>query len=129
MAGKTFRIEKDVKKEVKRLLDQHKWFWWVTPTGGFGASGISDILAFRGGVFMALETKFGFGKTTALQKGFLSSIAAEQGFSMVVNEKNIGWFAVFLQAFDAAVAAQPEQPKPEDGAAMLNAIKALTEGY
>jgi hypothetical protein len=125
---RTFRIEGDVKKEVKRLLDKHKWFWFMPPANGFGRSGISDILALRGGVFMAVETKFGKKKPSAMQVGFLQSIHIETGFAFVVSDLNMRWFAVWLEAFDASCAAVKVggQPAPEDGAMMLDAIKQLT---
>lgn len=123
------RIERDVKREVKKLLDEHKFFWWMTPANGFGVSGVSDILAFKSGVLIAIETKFGSRKTTAQQRGFLNSIQAENGFAFVVNEKNLDWFAGFLRVFDATVVEQAKgnKPSPEQGAYLLNAIKAMTE--
>ena len=123
--------EKDVKREVKKLLDLHKWFWWMPPANAFGKSGISDFHALRDGVFMVIETKHGKNIPTAMQKGFLNSIAAESGFSFVVDDHTMTWFAVWLQAFDASIEAttQSKEPLPEDGAAMLNAMKALTEDY
>lgn len=125
------RIERDVKREVKKLLDDHKFFWWMTPANGFGATGISDILAFKSGVLIAIETKFGSRKTTAQQRGFLHSIQAENGFAFVVNEKNLDWFRGFLEVFDKTVieTAKGGKVSPDDGAYLLNAIKELTEGF
>lgn len=127
---KVFKNEADVKKEVKKLLDAHKWFWWMPPANGFGQTGIADFNALRGGIFLAVETKFGNNKPTPNQRGYLESITAEGGFAYLVSEKSIGWFAVWLKAFDASMiaASKNEQPTHEDGAALLNAIKAMTEG-
>lgn len=121
--------EKDVKREVKKLLDAHGWFWFMPPANGFGKAGISDFLAIRGGVFLALETKFGGNKPTALQVGFLNSIRTEKGFAFVVNEKNLDWFKAFLIHFDAAAeaVAGSQQVTELDGGEMLNAISVLTE--
>jgi|GEM_PF-1431328 hypothetical protein len=129
--GKVFRIEADVKKEIRALLDKHGWFWWNVHGSAYAQSGISDIHALRQGVYMAVEGKKFPNGPTELQKGFLRSIAIEKGFAFVVNERRLGWFAVFLQAFDAAQAsaAKEETPKPEDGAAMLNAMKILQEDF
>ena len=123
--------EKDVKHKVKAILTKHGWFFWFTPANGFGRSGIADICAVKAGVFMVIETKHGKNIPTAMQKGFLNSIAAESGFSFVVDDHTMTWFAVWLQAFDASIEAttQSKEPLPEDGAAMLNAMKALTEDY
>lgn len=125
---KVFRNEKGVKDEVKKLLNQHGWFWWMTPANGYGVSGISDFCALRGGVFLAIETKFGGNKVTQLQRGYLESVLAEAGFGFEVNEKNIGWFAVWLDAFDRMAAAEAKKEKPDatDGAFILDAIQALT---
>lgn len=124
----TYRIEADVKKQVKKLLDKHSWFWWMPPANGFGKIGVSDFNAFRGGIFLAVETKFGKNKPTAQQKAFLESILAESGFAFVVNDTNIEHFEAWLAAFDrAATNAGKNLPvEPEDGAIMLNALKELT---
>lgn len=125
----TYRIEADVKKQVKKLLDKHSWFWWMPPMNGFGQTGISDFNAMKSGVFMGCETKFGRNKPTAQQGAFLRSIIQESGIAFVVNETNIEWFEAWLGAFDRATLAQSNnQPvDPEDGATMLNAMKYLQE--
>jgi hypothetical protein len=126
-----YRLEKDVKREVKKLLDVHRWFWFCPPANGFGKAGISDFLALRAGVFMAIETKVKTNKPTPMQKAFLSSIAAEDGFGFVVNDSNIDSFSKWLDMFDEAVAfaARNEVPPAAIGGPLLDAQKALTEGY
>lgn len=123
----TYTNEGDVKKQVKKLLTQHGWFWWMPPANGFGRTGISDFNALRGGVFLAIETKFGSNKPTAMQVGFLDSVASEDGMSFVVNEKNLDALAVWLERFDQAVKAQSEGRDVEqsDGAAMVDAMAAM----
>jgi len=120
--------EKDVKREVKKLLDKHGWFWWMPPANGFGKTGIADINAVRKGVFLAVETKFGANKPTIMQTAFLNSVRQEDCFGFVVCEKRVVWLAMWMQAFDNAVAAQQRQEEPaaEDGAAMIDAIRELT---
>ena len=127
MREPTYRIEADVKKQVKKLLDKHKYFWWMPAANGYGTTGVADFLAFRAGVLLAIETKFGTNKPTAMQRAFLNSIRAEDGFAFVVNEKSVETLRMFLEAFDAAAALMGKPPPPEIGAAMLNAIAALTE--
>jgi hypothetical protein len=126
---KVYNTEKDVKKEVKRLLDKHQWFWWMPPANGFGRSGISDINALRDGVFLAVETKFGYNKPTPQQKGFLHSIHAHGAFGFIVTEKTVGSFQVWLEAFDRACECTSKGTKisDEDGATMLDAIAAMSE--
>lgn len=128
--------EKGVKAEVKKLFDKYNWFWFMPPANGYGKAGISDFLAIKNGVFLAVETKFGSNKPSALQVGFLHSIQAEMGYGFVVNEKNLDWFARFLECFDNAVqgvVASGGKGDPanaiahEDGADLLNALAVLTE--
>lgn len=122
------RNEKDVKKEVKKLLDKHGWFWWMPPANGFGKVGVADFNALRGGVFLAIETKFGTNKPTVHQVAFLSSVIAEDGFGFVVNEKRLDWLANWMDAFDRSAkgVSEGKQPTPEDGAIMLDAIREMT---
>jgi hypothetical protein len=123
----TYTNEADVKKQVKKLLNQHHWFWWMPPANGFGRTGIADFNALRGGVFLAIETKFGSNKPTAMQIGFLESVASESGMAFVVNEKNLDALAVWLERFDQAIKAQSENKDVEqsDGAAMVDAMAAM----
>lgn len=120
--------EKDVKKQVKDILNKHDWFWWMPQNMGMGVSGVSDLCALKNGVFMAIETKFGKNEVTPLQRGFLESVKANQSFAFIVNESNVEWLKVFVEAFDRATIAQIKKrtPETEDGAAMLNAIRALS---
>lgn len=120
--------EKDVKREVKKLLDKHNWFWWMPPANGFGKVGVADFNAIRGGVFLAIETKFGKNKPTVHQSAFLTSIQAEDGFGFVVNEDRIEWLRQWMDAFDRATvaASKNEKPAAEDGATLLNAIREMT---
>ena len=128
--------EKGVKAEVKKLFDKHGWFWFMPPANGYGKGGISDFLAIKSGVFLAVETKFGTNKPSALQVGFLESIRSEMGYGFVVNEKNLPWLDRFLECFNNAVEgviASGGKGDPadaiahEDGADLINALAALTE--
>lgn len=121
--------EKDVKKAVKKLLDQYDWFWFMPPANAYGKAGISDFIAIGQGVFLAIETKFGSNKPTAMQVGFLNSIRAEKGFAFVVNDKNIAWLEAWLASFKrgAEAISNKNMPTDEDGAMMINAIRELTD--
>ncbi len=118
-----------VKKAVKKLLDRHEWFWWMTPANGFGKSGISDFCAIKHGVFIAIETKYGTNKPTPMQKAYLGSVMAQKGFAFVVSDRNIDALEKWLVAFDSSVqsVAENKQVSHEDGAGMLDAINALVE--
>ena len=125
-----YENEGDVKREVKKILNAHDWFWWMPPANGFGKSNV-DFNALRGGVFMAVETKYDKRKCTPLQLAYLSSITKEDGFGFVVTEKNIEHFRTWMQAFDRAAQAMMAGTKvaDEDGAAMLEAIRIMTEPF
>lgn len=120
--------EKDVKTRIRKALTKHKWFWWMPPANGFGKVGVSDLNALRGGVFLAIEAKFGSNKPTVHQVAFLSSITAESGFGFVVSDKTIEHFEKWLEAFDRSVDAHLNGGKlaDEDGALMLDCIAAMT---
>ena len=119
--------EKDVKAKVKKLLDKYGWFWWMPPANGFGQSGISDFNAVKDGVFMAVETKFGSNKPTAMQGAFLRSINQESCFGFVVTEKTLEWFDTFLEEFERSKidVSEKKAMAHESGAALIDAIRAL----
>ena len=100
----------------------------MPPANGYGKAGISDIHAIKAGVFLAIETKFGDRQPTPMQVAFLNSIRSQDAFGFVVNEKTLGWLAVWLEAFDRATIAQSksEEVADADGAAMIDAIRMMT---
>lgn len=128
MVRQTFNKEKDVKQRVREILKSADWFWWMPAANGMGTTGISDFCAVKNGVFMAIETKFGKNPPTALQRAFLESIESQKCFAFLVTEHNVEWLAAFVESFDRATIAQIKKltPSTEDGAAMLNAIKAMS---
>jgi len=121
------RLEAPVKDTVKDILNEFGWFWFMPPSNMYGKTGISDVIAFKTGMFMALEAKKNH-TVTPNQRGFLNSVRAEKGFGFVVNEKRTDHLRAFLGALDRSIKAKikGENPTPEDGAMMLNAIKELT---
>lgn len=123
--------EKAVKTLIKRLLDYHGWFHWMPPANGYGTIGVHDHNAFKDGVFMTVEAKFGRNKPTAMQSAFAAQIIVNNGFSFCVTEKNIDHFAMWLESFQIATLAQMkgEEVPAEHGARMLNAISALTDPF
>ena len=59
--------EKKVKDAVCKILKQRGAYYFFPVTGGFGRSGIPDIIACYKGNFVAIECKAGKNKPTALQ--------------------------------------------------------------
>lgn len=123
--------EKGVKKIIKAILDHFGWFHWMPGANGFGMQGISDHLALKSGVFLAIEAKFGTNKPRPTQKAFAAQVLANDAYAFCVTERNIEHLAWFLESFEAAIRAQMrgEQVPDEHGARMLNAIAVLTDAF
>jgi Holliday junction resolvase len=81
--------EAKVKKKVITILKEHGAFYFTPVTGGFGHSGIPDIVACFNGKFIGIECKAGDKKPTALQNKVLEDIRSARGFALVVNESNL----------------------------------------
>lgn len=81
--------EAKVKNKVKKILDDLKCYHFSPQTGGYGKSGVPDIIACYKGRFIAIECKAGKGVLTALQKYNIDQIKSNQGLAIVINEGNI----------------------------------------
>jgi len=81
--------EKKVKTKVVAILKEFGAYYFYPVTGGYGASGVPDIVGCYHGNFFAVECKAGKGKTTALQEKNIANIYAAGGTALVVNEDNI----------------------------------------
>lgn len=90
--------EKKVKDAVKKILNAHSAYYFSPVTGGFGTSGIPDIVACIKGKFVGIETKAGKGKPTALQEKNLMNIMNTGGIAVLVNEHGIETLKMFLDA-------------------------------
>lgn len=81
--------EAKVKNRVKKQLDEVGAYYFMPATGGFGRSGVPDIVGCYKGVFFAIECKAGRGIPTALQERELSNIKKAGGSAWVINETNV----------------------------------------
>lgn len=81
--------EKAVKNSVVKILNDLDAYYFFPATGGFGRSGVPDIVACYQGKFIGIECKAGDNKPTALQLRELDKIADHGGVSLVINELNI----------------------------------------
>jgi Holliday junction resolvase len=81
--------EKKVKDAVTKILKEYNAYYFYPATGGFGRSGVPDIVACFNGYFIGIECKAGNNTTTALQDRELAKIEFSGGIPMVVNETNI----------------------------------------
>jgi len=78
-----------VKVKVKKILDDINAYHFSLQTGGYGKSGIPDIIACYKGRFIAIECKAGKGTLTALQKYNIDQIISRNGLAIVINEGNM----------------------------------------
>jgi hypothetical protein len=81
--------ESKVKKKATQYLKTLGAYYFYPATGGFGRSGVPDIVACYKGFFFGLECKAGKNKPTALQQKNLEDIRGAGGFDLVVNEHNV----------------------------------------
>ena len=81
--------EAKVKKRVKEILDKLEAYYFMPATGGYGRSGIPDIVGCLNGVFFAIECKAGKGIPTALQEREINKIRNAGGHAWLVNENNV----------------------------------------
>ena len=82
--------EAKVKKQVTRQLDAMGAYYFYPVTGGYGRSGVPDIVGCYQGLFFGIECKAGKNKPTPLQDINLKEIRKAGGMDMVVNEDNVG---------------------------------------
>jgi hypothetical protein len=81
--------EAKVKKQVKAILDEFGVYYFSPQMGGYGSSGVPDLVGCYHGFFFAIECKAGNNTTTKLQDAQLHKIEARGGCTLVVNEVNI----------------------------------------
>ena len=81
--------EAKVKKKVVAQLKTLGAYFFYPVTGGYGASGVPDIVGCYKGKFFAFECKAGKNKPTALQQKNIDDILAQGGAVWVVNEQNM----------------------------------------
>ena len=92
--------EGKVKKRAKEHLDTAGAYYFMPATGGFGRSGVPDIVGCFNGVFFAIECKAGKGIPTALQEREICRIRRAGGVAFVINELNLDDLKLFFASFD-----------------------------
>lgn len=88
--------EVKVKRHVVQQLKKLGAYYFYPVTGGYGASGVPDIVGCYKGKFFAIECKAGKNKPTALQQKNIDAIAAQGGAVWVVNEENMDGVTAWL---------------------------------
>lgn len=81
--------EKKVKQKVAKLLKEAGAYYFFPATGGYGRSGVPDIVGCLDGNFFAIECKAGSNQPTALQELELEKIRKSEGRAIVINEDRI----------------------------------------
>jgi len=80
--------EKRVKNAVVKQLKELGAYYFYPVTGGYGASGVPDIVGCYYGRFFAFECKAGSNKPTPLQQKNIDQINQMKGIVAVINETN-----------------------------------------
>jgi len=81
--------EAKVKRKVVNHLKSMGAYYFFPATGGYGKSGVPDIVGCYGGSFFGIECKAGKNKATALQLKNLVEIARAGGVVAIINEENV----------------------------------------
>ena len=81
--------EAKVKKVVAKQLNELGCYFFYPATGGYGKSGVPDIVGCYKGEFFGFECKAGKNKPTALQEKNLWDIVKSGGVAEVINEDNM----------------------------------------
>jgi len=81
--------EKKVKDKVKKILEEYGAYYFMPTTGGYGRSGVPDIVACLRGKFIGIECKANGNKPTALQEKNLHEIMGVGGFAVLIDENGI----------------------------------------
>jgi Holliday junction resolvase len=81
--------EGKVKKKCVAYLKEIGAYYFFPATGGYGKSGVPDIVGCYKGKFFGIECKAGTNKPTELQKMQLKLISEAGGIATVTNEHTI----------------------------------------
>ena len=91
--------EAKVKASVTKILKEFGAYYFSPMTGGFGRSGVPDIIACYRGFFLAIECKAGKNKPTALQEREMGKVNAAGGMAILINEINVHVVRATLEEF------------------------------
>ena len=91
--------EAKVKKKIVDKLKAVGAYYFYPVTGGFGRSGVPDIIGCYKGWFFGIECKAGKNTTTALQDRELNAIRNARGEAWVINEENVDAVAMLFRKF------------------------------
>jgi hypothetical protein len=92
--------ERKVKKQAMEFLKAMGAYWFYPVTGGYGKSGVPDIVGCWRGQFFGIECKAGRNKPTALQLKNLKEIQDAGGVALIVNEGNVKQLPEMLEGIE-----------------------------
>jgi Holliday junction resolvase len=75
-------------------------YYFYAFTGGYGKSGVPDIIGCYRGCFFGIECKAGTNKPTPLQEKNLREIRDAGGVAFVINEDNIGEVVEWMKGLE-----------------------------
>jgi len=81
--------EAKVKKKVVQQLKLLDAYYFYPVTGGYGRSGVPDIVGCYKGKFFGIECKAGTNRPTPLQELNIHQIQKNSGIALVINEENV----------------------------------------
>jgi hypothetical protein len=100
--------EYHIKQQVREILTDTGWKFWMPNAGAFGRGGVSDFLAVkRPSLFMAIETKYN-DVITALQHNFLADVLEAEHYAFLVDETNVDVLREVLQACTGHLSWHPK---------------------
>lgn len=88
--------EKKVKMKVVSQLEKLGAYHFPPMTGGFGRSGVPDIVGCYNGRFFGIECKAGKNKATALQMHHLKQIKSAGGIVLLIDETSVDAVSTYL---------------------------------
>lgn len=92
--------EAKVKKKVVDVVKKNSAYYFFPATGGYGRSGVPDVVCCYRGVFIGIECKAGSNRPTGLQELEMAKIRSAGGFTLVVNEDNIDGVQTMFDAIE-----------------------------
>ena len=92
--------EAKLKKKVTAVLKARGAYYFTPVTGGFGTSGVPDIVVCYKGKFIGIECKHGDNKATALQLKHLDDITKQGGMAFIVRETTLDLLEIYLNKIE-----------------------------
>ena len=89
--------EGKVKAACVELLKKYNAYYFFPMMGGFGRAGVPDIVVCYRGLFLGIECKAGYNKTTPLQDREIAAIHKAGGAAMVVRDDTLDFLEDWLK--------------------------------